>query len=44
MNGLYMIKYEIRGPGRINRSEGVALTASYIGYLVLLIVSVMGGR
>jgi cation:H+ antiporter len=41
---LFVIGYGIRGPGRINRYEGVALTASYMGYLVLLIVSVMGGR
>jgi cation:H+ antiporter len=40
---LFAIGYGFRGPGRINRYEGAVLTASYIGYVVLLIVSVTRG-
>lgn len=39
---LFAIGYGFRGPGRINRYEGTVLLASYVGYVVFLIVSVMG--
>jgi cation:H+ antiporter len=39
---LFAIGYGFRGPGRINRYEGAVLLASYVGYVVFLIVSVMG--
>jgi len=39
---LFVIGYGFRGPGRINRYEGAVLLASYVGYVVFLIVSVMG--
>jgi cation:H+ antiporter len=41
---LFAIGYGFGGQGRINRYEGAILTASYGGYMVLLIASVMGGR
>jgi len=39
---LFVIGYGVRGPGRINRIEGVALLACYIGYTSYLINSVFG--
>jgi cation:H+ antiporter len=40
---LFAIGYGLRGPGRINRLEGVALLACYIGYTAYLLQSVFGG-
>lgn len=37
---LFLFGYGFRGPGRINRFEGAALLASYIGYTAYLISSV----
>lgn len=39
---LFIIGYGFRGPGRINRFEGAALVACYIGYTVYLMNSVFG--
>jgi cation:H+ antiporter len=39
---LFVIGYGFRGPGRINRFEGAALLACYIGYTAYLINSVFG--
>lgn len=33
---LFLIGYGFRGPGRINRWEGAALLAGYVGYVLLL--------
>lgn len=38
---LFVIGYGFRGPGVINRFEGVALLASYVGYTVFLILGTM---
>ncbi len=38
---LFIIGYGFRGPGRINRYEGVALLACYIGYTVYLLAGVI---
>lgn len=37
---LFFIGYGFRGPGRINRFEGVALLACYVGYITYLISTV----
>jgi cation:H+ antiporter len=37
---LFIIGYGFRGPGRINRFEGTALLACYIGYTAYLVSSV----
>lgn len=37
---LFVIGYGFRGPGRINRFEGAALLACYIGYTAFLVMSV----
>jgi cation:H+ antiporter len=39
---LFIIGYGFRGAGRINRFEGAALLASYVGYTAYLINSVFG--
>ncbi|MDP3051599.1 MAG: calcium/sodium antiporter [Eubacteriales bacterium] len=39
---LFILGYGFRGPGRINRFEGAALLASYIGYTAYLVSSVYG--
>lgn len=39
---LFFIGYGFRGPGRINRLEGLALLAAYAGYTAYLINSVFG--
>lgn len=39
---LFVICYGFRGPGRINRFEGLALLACYVGYNVYLVTSVFG--
>jgi cation:H+ antiporter len=39
---LFVIGYGFRGPGRINRFEGAALLAAYIGYTTYLISSAFG--
>jgi cation:H+ antiporter len=39
---LFAIGYGFRGPGRINRIEGAALLACYVGYTVYLISTVFG--
>nr|SPS05649.1 putative Sodium/potassium/calcium antiporter CaxA [Candidatus Nitrotoga fabula] len=39
---LFFIGYGFRGMGRINRIEGAALLACYIGYIVYLISTVFG--
>jgi len=39
---LFVIGYGFRGPGRINRIEGVVLLASYVGYTAYLIRTVFG--
>lgn len=39
---LFAIGYGIRGPGRINRFEGAALLACYIGYTAYLATCVFG--
>lgn len=38
---LFIFCYGFRGPGRINRFEGVLLLASYIGYIIFLGMSVL---
>lgn len=40
---LFIFAYGFRGMGRINRYEGAALIACYIGYTTYLITSVFGG-
>ncbi len=37
---LFVLGYGFRGPGRINRVEGSALLAAYVGYTVYLVSSV----
>jgi cation:H+ antiporter len=39
---LFAIGYGFRGPGRINRIEGAALLACYVGYTVYLVSTVFG--
>lgn len=39
---LFIFGYGFRGPGRINRFEGLALLAAYIGYTAFLVNSVFG--
>ena len=39
---LFAIGYGLRGPGRINRFEGAALLACYVGYTAYLATSVIG--
>ena len=39
---LFVIGYGFRGPGRINRFEGAALLACYVGYTAYLVGSVFG--
>ena len=39
---LFFMGYGYRGPGRINRLEGAALLACYIGYIAYLATSVFG--
>jgi cation:H+ antiporter len=39
---LFIIGYGFRGPGRINRFEGAALLACYIGYTGFLMNSIFG--
>jgi cation:H+ antiporter len=39
---LFIFSYGFRGPGRINRFEGAALLACYIGYILYLINSAFG--
>ncbi|NOY87319.1 MAG: calcium/sodium antiporter [Deltaproteobacteria bacterium] len=39
---LFVMGYGYRGPGRINRLEGAALLACYIGYIAYLATSVFG--
>jgi cation:H+ antiporter len=38
---LFVLGYGFRGPGRINRWEGAALLACYLGYTALLVGSVL---
>ncbi len=38
---LFVVGYGFRGPGRINRYEGVALVACYIGYTAYLVYGVI---
>jgi cation:H+ antiporter len=40
---LFVIGYGFRGPGRINRFEGAALLACYLGYTAYLVSSVFTG-
>jgi cation:H+ antiporter len=40
---LFIIGYGFRGPGRINRLEGMALLACYIGYTSYLVSSAFSG-
>ncbi|OKY73914.1 MAG: calcium/sodium antiporter [Desulfobulbaceae bacterium DB1] len=40
---LFVIGYGLRGPGRINRFEGAALLACYIGYTVYLVSTIFTG-
>jgi cation:H+ antiporter len=37
---LFIIGYGFRGPGRINRLEGGALLACYVGYTAYLVSTV----
>ncbi|MDR9501596.1 MAG: calcium/sodium antiporter [Desulfurivibrionaceae bacterium] len=39
---LFVVGYGIRGPGRINRFEGAALLACYLGYTAYLLSTVFG--
>jgi cation:H+ antiporter len=39
---LFVIGYGFRGPGRINRIEGVVLLSCYVAYTVYLISTVFG--
>ncbi|MBL3539033.1 MAG: calcium/sodium antiporter, partial [Aminivibrio sp.] len=41
---LFVIGYGFRGAGRINRIEGAALLACYVGYTAYLISTVFGGQ
>jgi cation:H+ antiporter len=38
---LFVIGYGFRGPGRINRFEGAALLACYVGYTAYLVGTVI---
>jgi cation:H+ antiporter len=40
---LFVIGYGFRGPGRINRFEGAALLACYVGYTAYLVRTVFAG-
>ncbi|WP_429886573.1 calcium/sodium antiporter [Geoalkalibacter halelectricus] len=40
---LFALGYGFRGAGRINRLEGALLLAAYLGYVVFLLASVVGG-
>jgi len=40
---LFIFGYGFRGPGRINRFEGAALLAAFVGYTVYLVMGVLGG-
>jgi cation:H+ antiporter len=39
---LFVIGYGFRGPGRINRYEGLLLLACYFGYIIYLVSSTLG--
>ena len=39
---LFVIGYGFRGPGRINKLEGAVLMVSYAGYMVWLVLSIIG--
>jgi cation:H+ antiporter len=39
---LFVIGYGFRGPGRINRLEGAAPLAGYLGYTTYLVTSILG--
>jgi cation:H+ antiporter len=39
---LFIFGYGFRGPGRINRFEGAALLAAFVGYSVYLVMGVLG--
>jgi cation:H+ antiporter len=39
---LFIFGYGFRGPGRINRFEGAALLAAFVGYTVYLVMGVLG--
>ncbi|MDY0268542.1 calcium/sodium antiporter [Trichloromonas sp.] len=39
---LFLIGWGVRGPGRINRFEGVVLLAGYVGYTLYLAVGALG--
>ena len=39
---LFVFGIGIRGPGRINRTEGALLLLSYVGYLAYLVAQVLG--
>jgi cation:H+ antiporter len=39
---LFVIGYGVRGPGRINRIEGTALLACYLGYTAYLVSTLFG--
>jgi cation:H+ antiporter len=41
---LFVIGYGFRGPGRINRYEGIALLVCYLGYTAFLIRTVISGQ
>ena len=41
---LFLFGYGFRGPGRINRFEGTALLAVYIGYTAFLVIDVLSKR
>lgn len=40
---LFVIGYGFRGPGRINRYEGITLLACYVGYTAYLVYGVIVG-
>jgi cation:H+ antiporter len=41
---LFVIGYGFRGPGRINRVEGVVLLACFVGYTAYLVSTAMVGK
>jgi cation:H+ antiporter len=41
---LFLFGYGFRGPGRINRFEGITLLSVYIGYTTFLIIDVLGNK
>ncbi len=41
---LFVFSYGFRGPGRLNRFEGLVLLLCYVGYTAYLISLVVGGR